>query len=86
MKTTLVAFFLTMAFTCMAFAGPHKFDRCFYSMDGNGDKVVSAQELETAYPADATAILKAADTDKSGTLDHDEWEGFKAHHGIEDHH
>ncbi|GAB7021979.1 EF-hand domain-containing protein [Salidesulfovibrio brasiliensis] len=80
---------LILSISLMLFAAPAWatiFDRCFYSMDANGDDTVTSAELEKAYPGKSEEILEKADTDKGGDLSHDEWENYKAGLGIvEDH-
>ncbi|NDV26003.1 hypothetical protein [Desulfovibrio sp. JC010] len=84
MKKLVLAAIMILGFFATAVAGDN-FNRCFYSMDKNGDDTVSTEEFRTALPNSAAAF-KEADSDKSGTLDHDEWEAFKESKGIEDHH
>lgn len=78
----ITALLLSLASTASA----NMFDRCFYSMDADGDGSISAKELKNAYPKHEQEVMQKADSDNDGVLSHDEWENFKAGLGItEDH-
>ncbi|ACS78446.1 hypothetical protein [Maridesulfovibrio salexigens] len=78
----VVILFLGLA--ANAIAGSN-LNRCFYSMDSNGDEMVTVDEFKAALP-DSADVFEEADADKSGALDHDEWESFKSSKGIEEQH
>ncbi|NDV23385.1 hypothetical protein [Desulfovibrio sp. JC022] len=84
MKKVVFSVIMILGMAAAAVAGDD-LNRCFYSMDRNGDEAVSAEEFKAALPNSAAAFAEA-DADKSGSLDHDEWEAFKESKGIEDSH
>lgn len=58
------------------------YSRCFYSMDVDGNDSVDREEFLRAYPEAGKDVYAEADADGSGSLDHEEWESFKAAHGV----
>lgn len=84
MKKLIVFTALIVALATTALAADN-LNRCFYSMDRNGDEFVTKDEFKAALP-NSDAAYTEADTDKSGKLDHEEWEAFKKSKGIEENH
>ncbi len=84
MKKIIIAAFAIMLLASTAMAADN-LDRCYYSMDNNGDSVLSNEEFKVALPNSDKAFI-AADVDKSGDLNHDEWESYKKTIGIEENH
>ncbi|WP_051677060.1 EF-hand domain-containing protein [Maridesulfovibrio frigidus] len=84
MKKVIIAVFAIMMLASTAMAADN-LDRCYYSMDNNGDSVLSKEEFKKALP-ESDKAFSAADVDKSGDLDHDEWESYKKSIGIEENH
>ncbi|WP_419784456.1 hypothetical protein [Maridesulfovibrio sp.] len=84
MKKLVFTVIITLGIAATAAAGEN-YNRCFYSMDRNGDDAVTVDEFKAALPNSAAAFNEA-DADKSRALDHDEWEAFKESRGIEEQH
>ncbi|WP_432738273.1 hypothetical protein [Maridesulfovibrio sp. FT414] len=84
MKKIVFAVLMVVVLASAALAEDN-YNRCFYSMDRNGDDAVSKEEFSAALPESGQAF-GAADADKSGSIDHDEWEAFKESKGIRESH
>lgn len=84
MKKVLFAILTLMLSSQLAF-GAAEYNSCFFSMEKSGDDLVSKSEFLAKYPEGAD-VFAAADANGDGTLDHDEWEGYKESQGIEDNH
>jgi hypothetical protein len=63
---------------------PAGFNAHFGDMDANNDDRVSLDEFNAFFPGEKKTdkVFAAIDTDKSNTLDHDEWHDFKDAHGL----
>lgn len=84
MKKLVFTVVMALGIAATSVAGEN-YNRCFYSMDKNGDDVVTVEEFKAVLP-DSAAAFTEADADRSGSLDHDEWESFKESKGIEEQH
>lgn len=84
MKRLVISGLLAVLFCVPALAGPN-YNVCFFSMDGDGDGTVSAEEFRTAFP-EGGEVFQAADADGDSLLGHEEWEAYKESQGFEDAH
>lgn len=61
-------------------SGHGPFSKHFGEIDANGDDSVSFEEFKTLFPSTNQNGFNTLDTDKNGTLSHDEWHQFKEMH------
>ncbi len=53
----------------------------FHELDADGDDAVAWEEFKQRFPDTTEDVFKAVDQDGDGSIDHDEWHGFKEAHG-----
>lgn len=51
-------------------------------IDTDGDDAVTFDEFKSHFDNKQKAVFDAIDTDKNGTIGHDEWHAFKSAHGM----
>lgn len=59
-------------------ANAESYNAHFGNMDPNQDGKVNWQEFKTYFPQADEKSFSAIDSNKDGTIDHDEWHDFKA--------
>ena len=53
----------------------------FGDMDLDGNDMIDMEEFQKYFPHAGENVFKKADSDKSGSIDHDEWHEFKDRYG-----
>ena len=82
MKRFVIAMALVMALALPAM-GDTNYNVCFATLDADGNGTMSKAEFIVAFPNGDIALFESIDTDKDGTVTHEEWEVFKAAQGFE---
>jgi|Deesub1362B_J571_1020462.scaffolds.fasta_scaffold80817_1 hypothetical protein len=85
MKNLTLALGLVMIMALPALGNPN-YNVCFNSLDADYDGSMSKSEFKEAFPDGDMAVYKAADSNKDGVVDHEEWEDYKASQGWEENH
>jgi len=76
--TVLMLAIFVLSIGAPVLANENKDHVCFRALDANQDGQVTLQEFEAVYN-DAADRFKAADADKDGKLDHDEYHDSLKH-------
>jgi Ca2+-binding EF-hand superfamily protein len=80
--------FLALAFAllfCQPVAAKTNYNVCFQSLDADVDGHMSKGEFLVAFSDGDTSVFDQADTDKDGSVSHEEWEAYKVSQGFESH-
>ena len=84
MKKLLFALALVLLLCRPAIAGTN-YNVCFNSLDADVDGIMSKSEFMVAFSGGDVAVFEAADADKDGGVNHEEWEAYKESRGFEEH-
>ncbi|WFS62892.1 EF-hand domain-containing protein [Pseudodesulfovibrio thermohalotolerans] len=80
--------FLALAFAllfCQPVAAKTNYNVCFQSLDVDVDGRMSKGEFLVAFSDGDTSVFDQADSDKNGSVSHEEWEAYKEGQGFESH-
>lgn len=76
----LLAPFVTPSFSSSCNKG-QGYNGHFGDMDIDGNDQVNWEEFKKHFPKTEESTFKGIDANTDGSIDHDEWHDFKAHHG-----
>lgn len=83
MKRTALVLLMLALLGLPAIAGTD-YNLCFSKIDMDYDGEMTKAEFSDAFPEGSDSVFLAADTDKNGTVSHEEWEEYKESQGFEE--